>query len=656
MAMSPKVFQTLFRITAQWKGQAAVAAAQAGMGRVGRAAQTATVKVKGLTGAVFRGNLAERAFSRALGLAVQGLTKSITAAEEAQEAHDDLGLAMERNARFYKELAGKSGPELNKILQANQDALIALAEKMEKTGHDAETLEAGWAKMLDAMAFSPEQMKLNAKAFSDVLSFMYGANATAEESIQLGEEWTATINQGSPAFLRRIKAERSYMNLLRKINKEERKGVITAEEAIKRRQRLSIRAAERVAGETEKVFARRSGKVAHMWTSIGNLFENMGKPFIARSGEIAESIDKISVGLGPTSEKLAIISETYLKDIANWVTENKDSIPGWIERIGTALEMTLKPLTTTYWLLKKLYDLGEKMKLPAAAPGASAATSSTAQAALPWRYGGTTKESPYLAIAPEPEAKKAEAAAKQAEAVQKSFYEEGYPSTAPPKIDAAAAAGNAAANAGISPNLLNKVKQLEGYYEKAYWDYKQYSIGYGTRGSKGQTTTREQAERDLTTELAMHQRNVDRAAAAVGLKLTPGQRDALTSFDFNTGAATRLIMSSGGNIENIAKRLPSWNKAGGEVNQGLVKRRAAEMEMFNAPSLKGATSALGPRAGGGGGTTNNNMSAPITINGVAAGREYAVGRQVRSAIQTPMREFLDQIKKARNYESRLGYV
>jgi hypothetical protein len=53
-----------------------------------------------------------------------------------------------------------------------------------------------------------------------------------------------------------------------------------------------------------------------------------------------------------------------------------------------------------------------------------------------------------------------------------------------------------------------------------------------------------------------------------------------------------------------------------------------------------------------------SVSAPIsiTINGVPAGQEGAVGREVQRAMQDPIRQLLDQIKAARAYESRSGYV
>ena len=54
--------------------------------------------------------------------------------------------------------------------------------------------------------------------------------------------------------------------------------------------------------------------------------------------------------------------------------------------------------------------------------------------------------------------------------------------------------------------------------------------------------------------------------------------------------------------------------------------------------------------------TNITMNSPITVNGVAPGKEAMVAQQVSKAIRDPTRELLDRIKSARSYESRLGYV
>jgi len=66
--------------------------------------------------------------------------------------------------------------------------------------------------------------------------------------------------------------------------------------------------------------------------------------------------------------------------------------------------------------------------------------------------------------------------------------------------------------------------------------------------------------------------------------LTQAQFDALVSFHFNTGGLGRssvLRDIQSGNFENVPADLALWNKAGGKVLRGLVKRRHAEGEMFS---------------------------------------------------------------------------
>ena len=48
-------------------------------------------------------------------------------------------------------------------------------------------------------------------------------------------------------------------------------------------------------------------------------------------------------------------------------------------------------------------------------------------------------------------------------------------------------------------------------------------------------------------------------------------------------------MNAGQDVVEVANReLPLWNKANGEVVEGLVRRRKAELDLFNAPSNIGA--------------------------------------------------------------------
>lgn len=137
---------------------------------------------------------------------------------------------------------------------------------------------------------------------------------------------------------------------------------------------------------------------------------------------------------------------------------------------------------------------------------------------------------------------------------------------------------------GSNPDgeLVNMVKGFESFSPQAYADYKQHSVGYGTRAkSPGENITEKEADSRLREELSMHAQIVDQAADSAGVKLTPNQRMALVSFDFNTGAAEYLLKSSGGDPEQIASKMLKYNKSGGVVRPGLVSRRQKEVALFN---------------------------------------------------------------------------
>jgi GH24 family phage-related lysozyme (muramidase) len=134
--------------------------------------------------------------------------------------------------------------------------------------------------------------------------------------------------------------------------------------------------------------------------------------------------------------------------------------------------------------------------------------------------------------------------------------------------------------AGLSAPLISRVKELEGFDDDAYGDFKQTSIGYGTRAKPGETKiTREEAEIRLQEELAMHARRVDAEAKRYGVTLTQNQRDALTSFDFNTGSVKRVFERAKGDTSKIPDIMSEWKFAGGKPI--LAGRRAKEVAWFN---------------------------------------------------------------------------
>lgn len=132
---------------------------------------------------------------------------------------------------------------------------------------------------------------------------------------------------------------------------------------------------------------------------------------------------------------------------------------------------------------------------------------------------------------------------------------------------------------------LSLIKLFEGLRLQAYQDsVGVWTIGYGaTRGVKpGMTITKEQAERMLLNDVQRFEPEVERLITA---PLSQNQWDALVCFTYNLGAAnlessTLRRLLNAGDYAGAAEQFPRWNKAGGKVLPGLVRRRAAERELF----------------------------------------------------------------------------
>ena len=71
----------------------------------------------------------------------------------------------------------------------------------------------------------------------------------------------------------------------------------------------------------------------------------------------------------------------------------------------------------------------------------------------------------------------------------------------------------------------------------------------------------------------------------VNVPLAQNQFDALTSWVYNLGSSnlmssTMLTLLNEGKYDEVPQQIKRWNKAGGKVLDGLVKRREAEALRF----------------------------------------------------------------------------
>ena len=161
-----------------------------------------------------------------------------------------------------------------------------------------------------------------------------------------------------------------------------------------------------------------------------------------------------------------------------------------------------------------------------------------------------------------------------------------------------------AATMDISENGIEFIKSQEGFSAKAYYDYGQWSIGYGSKCEENEYPngiTESQAEALLVEQLQTYIGYVNDFLNDYDITVNQNQFDALTSFTYNlgnvwdnyrdeNGEATFLLktylINGVGNYtdEQIKTAFGNWCNAGGKPLAGLIKRRAAEAELFLTPT------------------------------------------------------------------------
>ena len=141
----------------------------------------------------------------------------------------------------------------------------------------------------------------------------------------------------------------------------------------------------------------------------------------------------------------------------------------------------------------------------------------------------------------------------------------------------------------ISKNGLDLIKQFESLQLKAYkCSANVWTIGYGhTKNVKeGDRISQDQANCFLMQDLYSVERAIIRL---VKVKLNQNQFDALCSLIFNIGISafnksTLLAKLNTGDYVGAAEQFRRWNKVNNVVMAGLVRRRQAEEDLFNAIS------------------------------------------------------------------------
>ena len=119
-----------------------------------------------------------------------------------------------------------------------------------------------------------------------------------------------------------------------------------------------------------------------------------------------------------------------------------------------------------------------------------------------------------------------------------------------------------------------------------------WTIGWGATGADhihggrigpGTVWTRAQCDARLESDLRRYADDV--AHALGGAPTSQPQFDALVSFNYNTGAigrATLTRLHRKGDYAAAMREFARWNRAGGRVLKGLVRRRSAEARLYAA--------------------------------------------------------------------------
>ena len=145
-----------------------------------------------------------------------------------------------------------------------------------------------------------------------------------------------------------------------------------------------------------------------------------------------------------------------------------------------------------------------------------------------------------------------------------------------------------------SDDFIEVLKKMEGFHGVAYWDYSQWTIGYGTRCPEGKENyytkenpmTEAEAVELLRQELLKHETAVNNFAEKYDLELAQHQFDALVSLSYNCGSAwsreadgyLHKAVRSGDMGNALVYGMLLWSKP--QYDYIVLNRRKCEAEMY----------------------------------------------------------------------------
>ncbi|MBO5867934.1 MAG: SH3 domain-containing protein [Oscillospiraceae bacterium] len=147
----------------------------------------------------------------------------------------------------------------------------------------------------------------------------------------------------------------------------------------------------------------------------------------------------------------------------------------------------------------------------------------------------------------------------------------------------------------ISEDAITILKAEEGFSSKPYWDYAQWTVGYGTKCPddmleyyKEYGITEAEADSLFRTYLTRFEAEIHKFTARTGTVLTQNQFDALLLCTYNCGSGWSYstdglfyqAIVSGATGNELIYAFSRWCSAGGQILQGLLRRRLCEANMY----------------------------------------------------------------------------
>ena len=139
-----------------------------------------------------------------------------------------------------------------------------------------------------------------------------------------------------------------------------------------------------------------------------------------------------------------------------------------------------------------------------------------------------------------------------------------------------------------SQEIIDLIKDFEGFSATAYWDKKQWTVGYGTRCSGPDVTvTRAEAEKLLREMIDDDfEPIVNNFCKKNGKQPTQQQFDAMLDLTFNnggswtTGSAVPNVVLNPSTALDVVKGFGAWSRSGGSVSYVHVNRRIREALIY----------------------------------------------------------------------------